>query len=254
MPALDPTAFVLVLARVAGLVLAAPVFGHLLVPVRVRVGIVALLAAVLATALPPVPAPATMSALALAVGIESIVGVLLGLVAQFVLVGVQLGGQLAGTQMGFGMASLIDPGSSAHVTIVSEWQQLVALAVFLALDVHHLLIRALLASFRSTPPGAAVLSAGGVQVLLALAGDVFATGVRIAAPVIVVLVLANLALGVLARTIPQLNVFVVGFPLNVGVGLMALGISLPFTVRLLAARFAALEPGLATLVARLAHG
>jgi flagellar biosynthetic protein FliR len=99
-----------------------------------------------------------------------------------------------------------------------------------------------------------VLSAGGVQVLLALAGDVFATGVRIAAPVIVVLVLANLALGVLARTIPQLNVFVVGFPLNVGVGLMALGISLPFTVRLLAARFAALEPGLATLVARLAHG
>jgi flagellar biosynthetic protein FliR/FlhB len=120
--------------------------------------------------------------------------------------------------MGFGMFNLIDPSSHAQVTIVAEWEQLVALLVFLVLDVHHLLIEALLASFRTAPPGAVVLAAGGLQTVFHVAGDVFGIGVRIAAPVVIVLLMTNAALGVLARSIPQLNVFVLGFPVNVGVG------------------------------------
>ena len=256
MPVPDPETSLLVLARIAGLVLAAPVFGHLLVPVRVRAGLAVLMAVALAAALARAPsdAPATLPGLVGALAVESALGAVLGLVAQFIFAGVQLGGQIAGLQMGFGIVNLIDPQSHAQVTIVAQWQQLLALLVFLVLDVHHLLLRALLESFRTAPPGALAMSAVGLPAAVGLASGIFVIGARIAAPVMIALLLSNATLGLLARTVPQLNVFVVGFPLNVGVGLMVLGASLPFTFRLLAARFGALEPTLGALVRGLAHG
>jgi len=255
MPTFDPTAFVLVLARIAGLVGAAPVLGHLLIPIRVRIGIAVTLAAALAAVVPvPDAPPTTLAALVGAIAVEAAVGIVLGLVGQFVFAGVQLGGQLAGIQMGFGMDALIEPQTNAQITVVALWEQLLAFLVFLVLDVHHLLIRALLESFRVVPPGGAGVAAVGFRPVIALGGELFAIGVRIAAPVLVALLLTNTALGVLARTIPQLNVFVVGFPVNVGVGLMILGASLPFTFRLLETRFGALEPTLGALVRGLAHG
>jgi len=255
-PIPDPTVFLLVLARVGGLVGASPIFGHLLVPVRVRVGFTLVLAAALGGALGPATAapPPTIVGLIGALAVEAALGVAIGLVAQFVFAGVLMGGQLSGIQMGFGIANLIDPQSHAQVTIVAQWQQLMAFLIFLVLDIHHLLIGALLASFHTTPPGSVVLSAVGLRGTISLAGELFALGVRIAAPVLVALLLTNAALGILARTIPQLNVFVVGFPVNVGVGLLMLGASLPFTFRLLAARFTALEPTLDSLVRGFAHG
>ncbi len=252
------TVALLVLARVAGLVLAAPFFGHLLVPIRIRAGIAGVLALALAPAVlgavPGTLAPASVWELAGMVAVESAIGIALGLVAQFVFAGVQLGGQLAGMQMGFGLSNLIDPQSRAQTTVVAQWQQVLALLLFLALDVHHVLLRALLASFTTAPPGTLAVTAFDVRAVVALAADLFTVGVRIAAPVLVALLLTNGALGVLARTIPQLNVFVVGFPVNAGVGLVVLGASLPFTFRLLTARFAALETTLGGLVRGLAHG
>ena len=252
----DPTLWLLVLARVAGLVLAAPVLGHLLVPVRVRVALAAILAAALVPAVGAAPftPPADLWSLGGMLAAESALGVLLGLVAQFIFAGVQLGGQLTGIQMGFGIANLIDPQSHAQVTIIAQWQQLMTLLAFLVLDAHHLLIRALLESFRTAPPGGVGLGAVGLRGAVSLAGELFGLGVRIAAPVLVTLLLTNAALGILSRTIPQLNVFVVGFPLNVGVGLIMLGASLPFTFRLIASRFGALEPVLGGIVRGLAHG
>lgn len=254
-PIPDPTVFLLVLARVAGLVVGSPIFGHMLVPIRVRAGLTLVLAVALGGALPPVPdAPTSILGLMGALAVESALGLTLGLVAQFIFAGVLLGGQLAGIQMGFGIANLIDPQSHAQLTIVAQWQQLMAFFIFLVLDIHHLLIAALLASFHTVPVGGLLMSAAGLRGTVMLAGEIFALGVRIAAPVMVALLLANAALGVLARTIPQLNVFVVGFPVNVGVGLLMLGASLPFTFRLLAARFAGLEPTLDSLVRGFAHG
>lgn len=254
-PIPDPTVFLLVLARVAGLVVGSPILGHMLVPIRVRAGLTLVMAVALAGALPPVPAaPTSILALMGTLAVESALGLTLGLVAQFIFAGVLLGGQLAGIQMGFGIANLIDPQSHAQLTIVAQWQQLMAFLIFLVLDIHHLLIAALLASFHTVPVGGLLMSAAGLRGTVVLAGEIFAIGVRIAAPVMVALLLANAALGVLARTIPQLNVFVVGFPVNVGVGLLMLGASLPFTFRLLAARFGGLEPTLDSLVRGFAHG
>jgi flagellar biosynthetic protein FliR len=255
MPIPDPVPFLLVLARLGGLVLAAPVFGHALVPVRVRAALAGVLAVVLTPAITPAhPLPTTLWGLAGAAAVETALGALIGFVAQLVFAGVALGGQLAGIQMGFGLANLVDPSTHAQVTIIAEWEQFVALVVFLVLDVHHLLLQAVLASFRVAPPGGVVLAGAGLQTVFDIAGDVFGVGVRIAAPVLIVLLMTNAALGVLARTIPQLNVFVVGFSVNVGVGLVVLGASLPFTVRLLAGRFGGLEPALDQLVRGLVRG
>jgi len=229
MPLPDPIAFVLVLARLGGLLVAAPLFGHALLPPMVRAGLALALAVVLLPVLPVPPAlPQTVTALAGATALEVLLGTALGLVAQFVFAGVQLGGQLAGIQMGFGFATLLDPQSHAQTTIVAELQQLMVLVLFLVLDVHHLLLAALIDSFRAVPPGAVTVTGAGLQRAVAMAADLFVVGVRVAAPVLLVLVLSNAALGVLAKTVPQLNVFVVGFPLNVGVGLFVMGAALPF--------------------------
>jgi flagellar biosynthetic protein FliR len=255
MPIPDPVLLLLVLARVAGLLVAAPILGHLLLPRLVRAG----LAIVLALALAPVVAappelPTTLLALIGALAVETAFGLLLGFIAELVFAGVQLGAQLVGMQIGFGLDNLIDPGNNSQSTVIAHWYRLLALLVFLVLDVHHLLLEALVASFQTAAPGS--LAAGRIPMdgILAAAGDVFALGVRIAAPVLIALLLTNAVLGVIARTIPQVNVFVVGFPLNVGVGLVVMGAALPFTFRLLTSRFAALEPALGGLVRGLAHG
>jgi len=254
-PIPDPVAALLVLARIAGLLLTAPLLAHALVPPRVRVA----LAGVLALALAPVAGTAVLPAVSLpgfvaAIAVETAVGAMLGFIGQLVFAGVQLGGQLAGLEMGFGMANLLDPQSSQQSTVVAEWQQLLALLVFLALDVHHVLIAALAESFRVAPVGAAVVSLPALEGLGARGAEMFAIGVRLAAPVLIVLLLVNATLGVLARTIPQLNVFVVGFPVNVGAGLLVLGASLPFAFRFLAERFVELRPLLGWLVRGMSGG
>lgn len=252
----DPLSFVLVAARLAGLVLASPVFGHGLVPVRVRAGLVGVVALALA---PVVPAPAlaaepTAWMLAGLAAAETAVGVLLGLVAQLVLAGVQLGGEVAGLQVGVGLAHVIDPSTPAGAGVVAQWQHLAALVVFLALDVHHVLLRAVLESFRVAPVGQTLSSTDVLAGVVAQGAGLFAIGVRMAAPVVVVLLLVNGGLAVLARALPQLHVFAVGFPVHVGVGLVVLGAALPFGVRVLAAELDTVRGVLDTLVGALAHG
>lgn len=254
-----PLPFLLVVARVAGLVASAPLFAHGVVPVRVRAGVVGILGLALA---PVVPGPVagvepSWPALAGLVAVEAAIGVLLGLVAQLVFAGVELGGQIAGVQVGFGVASVVDPSTEAGAGLIAHWQQLVALVAFLVLDVHHVVLRALVESFRVAPIGGVVLGAEVLRGVVAQGAGLFVVGVRIAAPVLVVLLATNAALGALARTLPQLNVFAVGAPVQVGVGLVVLGTSLPFTARFLAGRFDELGGVLDALVrslGALAHG
>jgi flagellar biosynthetic protein FliR len=251
------TTFLLVLARIAGLVIAAPMFGHLLVPARVRAGLAAILALALTPALASASTaqpPDSMWTLAGALVVESALGALIGFVAQLVFAGVQLGGQMAGMQIGFGMVNLVDPQSQSQITIVAEWQNLFTLLVFLVLDVHHLLIAALFETFRTAPPGEIAMAAPGLRAAVGLAASIFTLGVRVTAPVLIALLLSNATLGLLARAVPQLNIMVVGFPVNVGVGLLVLGAMMPFLYRLLAQQFGELEPTLGALVRSLAHG
>ncbi len=243
---------VLALARVGGLFIMGPIFASRTAPVRVRVACIffitlAMLPLVGATP-PAFAAGAGMAVMLGMLAFETMIGFTIGLVAQLTFGAVQMAGQLAGIQMGIGLANLIDPQTQEHITSLAQWQNLLALLIFLSIDGHHMLIRAVADSFVVLPIGGGLPSAAGFGIVLDLAGGLFVVALKIAAPVLMLLLLVNAAMGVLAKLIPQLNVFIVGFPLNVAAGLFVLGASQPFTVRLLVASFAEVQTSLANVV------
>ena len=246
-------ALLLALARVSGLLLLAPILSSRVAPVRVRAALAFFLAVAM---LPVLPAEAASTfaigagPLGLCTGVarEITIGVAIGLVAQFIMGGAQMAGQLSGIQMGVGLANLIDPQTQEHITSMAQWQNLMALLVFLAVDGHHLLIRALAESFTLLPIGGGFPAVEGLGKVLALAGGIFVIALKIAAPVLVLLLVVNGVMGVLSKLIPQLNVFIVGFPLNVAAGLFVLGASQPVTIRVLASAFAEIPSALADIM------
>jgi len=234
-------AFVLVLARVVGLAVLAPVLGSRMVPARVRIALVVFLALAMlptiakASAQPP-QLESTL-ALLLALGTETAIGLLLGLIAQFVFGAVQMAGELSGMQMGLGMASLIDPQSHDRAVVLAQWQGAMALLLFLVVDGHHLLIEALAESFRRVPPGATGIAAAGFGMAVTFGGQIFVLALKLAAPVLILVLLVNAGMGALGKLVPQLNVMVVGFPINVAAGFFVLALAQPFALRLLEGAF-----------------
>jgi flagellar biosynthetic protein FliR len=245
---------ILVMGRVGGLVMTAPLLGAQIVPVRVRAALILFLGFAIhqhvASTVFSGPDGAGPSGIAflISLAIEISVGALLGLIAQFLFAGVQMAGQLAGIEMGLGLSNLIDPQFQSQVTSIALWQNLLALLLFLAVDGHHVLIRAVAESFRVMPAGADVLGTGGLRYATALGGEMFVVAMKISAPVLILVLMLNGAMGALTKVIPQLNVMVVGFGLNVAAGFFVLVASQPFTIRFLEQRFGELDVQLARLM------
>ena len=247
---------VLVMARVGGLMITAPLLGAQVVPVRVRAMLVLFIALAIHhsvavdeanAALRSLGTPEGSSGVALLLSLlgEVAIGAILGLCAQFIFAGVQLAGQLIGIQMGMGLSNLIDPQFQAQVTTMALWQNLLALLLFLSIDGHHLLIRAVAESFRVLPAGADLIGRTGLHYVATVAGGMFVIAMKLAAPVLIVILMINGAMGALTKLIPQLNVMVVGFGLNVAAGFFVLAAAQPFTLRFLEQSFGRLEGTLA---------
>jgi len=157
---------------------------------------------------------------------EFMIGFIMGLSIRMVLGGVQLAGELVGFQMGFAMAHLIDPQSGMDTTLIAQFHYLLGLLIFLLIDGHHWFFRALSQSFYLIPPGDFYLQEGLYQYLLDLSGKMFITAIKMAAPVMAIMILIQIALGIVARTIPQVNILINSFPLTIGLGLVFLGLSM----------------------------
>lgn len=183
----------------------------------------------------------SMLGLALLVGREIILGAALGLTASLVFLGVRASGSLLGIQMGFSFANVIDPNTSTEVSVLAEMQELLAVFLFLLVDGHHLLFRALSFSLERVPPGGAVDAARLCGAILPMAGTVFQATLQIGAPVLGALFLTDAALGFVARAVPQMNVFIVGIPVKIAAGLLLLVVTAPLFARLLQWQFAAME-------------
>lgn len=229
-------AFGLLLVRPGMLVLVTPFFGALNAPTQVRVGVTAILAFLLAPVV-QTPQGLSLGGLALVVTREAAIGLALALAIRTLIFAAEFAGQFAGYQLGFSMGALIDPQSGVRNNALALLYGNVAVVVCLASNAHHALVRALVESYRSLPIGA-----GGVDGTLAdsvsrMFGLIFVLGVRIAAPVIVVLLVVELALGLLGRVAPSLNVVTAGAPVRVVVGLLVVAASLtavpPLLVRYL---------------------
>lgn len=211
----------LVVFRMAGMMLTAPLFSSVAVPARVRVWLTVTMAAVVMPIVwSTLPTQLTLHRAVTGLVGELLLGMLIGLVFSLLFVGMQIGGLMIGRQAGLAMAQAFNPAINSEDTILGQFYFLVATAVFLVMNGHHILINALVQSFTSVP----VLSfAAGPNVVVAVAGglaEAFTVGVRLAGPVLIALFLSSISLNFVAKTMPQLNILVVGFPLRVMVALL----------------------------------
>ena len=221
--------FLLVFLRTGAFLMSIPMLNAPSVPVIFRIGLALAASLLMLPALglsPPAVSPDVFSLAAAAAG-EVLIGLLAGVAIRLVFEGVQLAGELAGYQMGLAIAEVIDPASEDQVAILAQFTSLLATLVFLLLNGHHLFIRTLVESFQLVPPFGFHAAPPVLERLVRLTADAFVIGIKAGAPVIVALLLTTVAFGLVARTVPQMNIFVVSMPVNIAVGLLFFGLSLP---------------------------
>jgi flagellar biosynthetic protein FliR len=220
--------FTLVLTRISGLVMTAPIFGSSEVPARVR----AFLAVALAVVIAPLESnvaveyPGNLLNYLVFIGAEALVGVTLGLGVNLVFAGVQVAGQIIGQLSGMQLADVFNPGFDTSVPVISQIMFYVTLAVFVTIGGHRKVLEALLDTYQWLPPGTAGIPKSLTETLTTLLAQSFTLGIRAAAPAMTALLLATLLLGLASRTLPQLNVMALGFGLNSLVTLFTLALSL----------------------------
>ena len=222
-------AFILVFIRMSGLMLTMPVLGATTIPAQARIGLIAVTSYIVfsVTKLPPVDLAMPMGRLTLMLAGELAIGLTIGYASQLIFTSVQFAGQLIGFQIGFGIVNVLDPTTNSQVSITSQFWNIVALLVFLAINGHHWLITAAAKSFDLIPMLGFAPRAGLVSLVTTLTADVFVLAIKLAAPVMATMLLLNVALGLIARTVPQMNVFIVGFPVQIALGLFMIGAGLP---------------------------
>ena len=222
-------AFFCPLARILGLMATAPVFNNASLPARVKLVVGLAVTLAVAPALPPLPqiAPASWAGLAVLLQ-QGLIGIALGFTMRIVFAGVDLAGELIGLQMGLGFAVFFDPQNAGQSPTVAELVGLLALLVFLALNGHLAMLALLAESFTALPIGAGSFPAAGWETLLRWGATIFSIGVLLALPLISALLVANIALGVLTKVAPQLNLFAVGFPVTLMAGFAMLALTMPY--------------------------
>ncbi|WP_456433535.1 flagellar biosynthetic protein FliR [Thermosulfuriphilus sp.] len=218
----------LLLVRVGAMVFLMPVFGSRLVPVRVKAASTLVTALCLLPVARGLPTPQLDSTLevVLTVFFEFLLGVTFALVLRLIFAGIQLAGQMVGFQMGFGVASVIDPQTGVESLVLSQLAYLVSLLIFLAIDGHHMVLRALGESLKIMPLGNFRPDQNIVESLLREAQVMFVLSIKVIAPVMAVLFLVQVALGVISKIVPQMNVMIVSFPLTIAMGLFFFALSL----------------------------
>jgi flagellar biosynthetic protein FliR len=220
--------FLLILMRVAPILFMMPILGSRNVPALIKIALSLTVTLILLplVSMNPRVFPAEPFHFAFFLLAELMIGLILALTIQFVLAGIQIGGEFAGFQMGLSMAEMMDPQSGTNANVVSQFNNMLALLIFLSIDGHHWFFRALAQSFQILQPGEIHLREGLYRQILQLGGQMFLIGLKIAAPAMAVLILAQIGLAILAKAVPQVNILMTSFPLTISVGLFFLALSL----------------------------
>jgi len=232
-----------------------PLLSGMSVPPVWRLALAACLAATTAPAvaseLPPEAFDLTWHGL-VAEGLRSlVVGALLTFVVGIPFAAVRFAGTMIGVQIGFGMVNTLDPQSGGQLSVLANLYYLLAVLLFFALDGHHTLIGAMVHSCRLVPPFSPLSVGAGAWLTMENFAAFFAIGLRVAAPVILVLLLVSVAMGFIVKTVPQFNILVVGFPIKIAVGLAALGVSLTFFNQVFQTLIGGMEQELVSLLGAL---
>ena len=222
-------AFIFPLSRILGFIATAPLWSTAGVPKRIRLTIGIAIAAALAPGLPPMPEvqPASLAGLWI-MAQQMMIGIGMGFAAKIVFTAFLFAGEFIGNQMGLGFATFYDPLNASQTPVISEFLNLVALLLFLSINGHLLYLATLVQSFSAIPISGMPVGAGSWLNISELGSKIFSAGVLLSLPITAALMITNVALAVLTRAAPQLNLFALGFPLTLIGGFLILAISLNY--------------------------
>jgi len=247
--------FFLVALRTGGLFVTAPILSSPSVPRQLRLFMVVLISLMLYSALPlrPIAANWDVSGYFLLATRETMIGLLLGVIPRAMFAAVDLAGTITGFQMGLSIANVVDPQSQIQVSMIASLEGLLATLLFVTVDGHHLFFEVMASSYDHIPLGAFTFSPNKIDFLLRLGGDMILLGVKLGAPFVVALLLANVILGFMARAMPQMNIFVVGLPLTVLLGFVFLLTGMPYIINALTKTFGTMQVQLVDMISIMAH-
>jgi flagellar biosynthetic protein FliR len=218
--------------RVLAVFTSAPLFSSRAFPVRARIGLALLVAVSAQATLPPMPVIDLNSPAALGVVIQQVgIGLAIGFVVRLVFAAFEFAGEVVGFQMGLNFAAFFDPTFNSQTSAVARFFGYMASLLFVVLNGHLMVLMAVTRSFEVFPVTQNFLEALRLMQLYTLGGELFASGLWIALPMLALLLFTNLALGIISRVAPQMNIYAVGFPITLSVGLVGMAATLPMLDR-----------------------
>ena len=248
-------AFLLVLTRTSGIFFISPFFGSLNVAYKIRAGVAVMFAVILFPVVLKeyvIQAPATTLMFAFTVGKELFIGWLIGLVAYITLTAVNMAGKIMDMQVGFAVVQMMDPTTQQQTGLIGTFLYNLTIIYFVITNGHHVIIAALAESFRIIPPSSMVWNTSLPELIGDLTAGIFMNGMKIAMPVTFAILLTNVGLGILARTMPQMNIFVVGIPMQLMIGMTMVSMILPFYILFLDVIFNAMYANISIALKSLA--
>ncbi len=214
--------------RVSGLMLFAPFFGHASIPPRIKAVLIIAITAVLYPVYSPHLQAVTISSWPVLVASETVVGIGMGVATNLVFEAAQVAGQVLSVQMGYSLVNILDPNTQVDSTVVAFLHQSIAMLIFLGLDVHHWILRAVANSFEYLPPGTATLNPLFVHGVLHEGAIVLELGIQIAAPVLSATLLADIVLGLMGKASPQMPLMLLGPAVKSMLGVVVLSVTMRF--------------------------
>lgn len=224
--------YFLVVLRVAGLFVTAPILSSDSVPRQIRVYMALIIAMILFSVVPlgNIYGNWTVAGFLSLALTETMVGLMLGVVPRVVFAAIDLAGTIIGYQMGLSLANVVDPQTEVQVSIVSSFKGLIATLLFITIDGHHIFFEVMSVTYEQIPIGGFTFTENKIDYLLHLGALVITLGVKLGAPLIVALLFANVILGFMARAMPQMNIFIVGIPLTIMLGFLFLLTGMPYLI------------------------
>ncbi len=230
------------MSRISGIFISSPFFNSRNIPNYIKAGFCFILSLVLAPILlqNAAPIPSSLYRYATIILSELLLGIILGFVVSLIFSAMQMAGQLIDMQIGFGIVNVFDPQSGQQIPLIGNFKYILALLVFITINGHHVLIDTLFYSFKVIPIMQVVIPYQITAFIIDLVGEMIIIALKISLPVLIAIIITDVALGILARTMPQMNIFVVGIPAKIFIGLFVLTLALPIFIYALGVWFNAM--------------
>ncbi|MCX8111567.1 MAG: flagellar biosynthetic protein FliR [Syntrophorhabdaceae bacterium] len=239
----DIQRFVLIFFRILSILWLLPIFATRAISMPYKAGLSLILSYIIFEfGGPRMDVPYNTIYLAVLILKEIFIGLTISFFVRALFMMVFAAAEMASLQVGFSFARFMDPITMSQVSVLEQFKNLLTILVFFAIDAHHTLIRSIFVSFKEIPLGGVALNNNLLSYIIQMTGRIFSVGLKISAPLTVTLFIVELALGLLSRLIPQINVFIEGLPVKVLIAMLVLSFSLSITVTAITALFNGMEP------------